>query len=76
MMWMHSVILHLNHVLMALWDCRLKPFLNMFWFVLVSVYMFMVCVCTPFNKTNNIEGMLSQLVLRAFAGTAVPWALP
>ena len=48
MTWMQNSILHPNHILFALGTCILKPFRPILWFILASVHMVMVCVCTLF----------------------------
>jgi hypothetical protein len=46
--WMQNFDLHPNHVLFALGRCILKPFRSIFRFILASVYMVIVRICSPF----------------------------
>ena len=49
MSWMQNSILHPNHVTLAIGRCILKPFQYVFRFILASVYMVTVRVCTLFR---------------------------
>ena len=49
---MQHFILHPNHALFALGRCILRPFRAIFRFILASVHMVMVYVCTLFKHPS------------------------
>ena len=53
MIWMQNLIMHPTHVLFALGRCILKQFGAISIFILASVYMVMVRVCTRFIHAHS-----------------------
>ena len=73
MIWMQILILHPNLVLLALGRCILREFRDILRFILASVNMVMVRVCTLYSpKIGGFRGPRTIMLRGVLGGEGTP----